>query len=126
LLVQAAAILTATFVFVRLLPGDPVAAALGSLATQEQIDTLRAQFGLDKSIIDQYWIYLRDFAHGDLGTSWYTAQSVLTDLQHRFPATLELVTFSLIIAATRVLVGPDPSVLLLSETRVVSCAAGAH
>jgi peptide/nickel transport system permease protein len=98
LLGQAAAILTATFVFVRLLPGDPVAAALGSLATQEQLDSLREQFGFDEPILTQYWIYLQGFVHGDLGTSWYTAQSVLSDLQHRFPSTLELVSLSLIIA----------------------------
>jgi ABC-type dipeptide/oligopeptide/nickel transport system permease component len=98
LIPQAAAILTATFIFVRLLPGDPVAAALGSLATEDQIRSLRAQFGLDKSIPDQFWVYLRGFVHGDLGTSWYTAQPVLSDLGHRFPATLELVSYSLLLA----------------------------
>lgn len=98
LIPQGAAILAATFVFVRLLPGDPVAAALGSLATEEQIQSLRAQFGLDKSIPQQFWVYLQDFFQGQLGTSWYTAHPVLSDLGHRFPATLELVSYSLFLA----------------------------
>jgi peptide/nickel transport system permease protein len=59
---------------------------------------LRAELGLDRTLIEQFLIYLWNVAHGDLGTSWQTTLPVTTDLAQRFPATLELVTLGLLLA----------------------------
>lgn len=71
---------------------------LGPTATPEAIASLRTNLGLDHSLPVQFWIYLKDLAHGDLGTSWQTTRPVLEDLIQRFPATLELVTLGLLVA----------------------------
>jgi len=71
---------------------------LGPTATPEAIASLRTNLGLDHSLPVQFWIYLRNLAHGDLGTSWQTTRPVLEDLIQRFPATLELVTLGLLVA----------------------------
>ena len=95
---QAFGILTVTFVLIRALPGDPSRLAAGGLATEDQIALVRRQLGLDHSLLTQYWIYLKNLVHGDLGSSWYTSNQITADLLSRFPATLELVTYSLVLA----------------------------
>jgi peptide/nickel transport system permease protein len=95
---QLLAISFVTFVIARLLPGDPVALILGPLSTPEARANLRAQMHLDQPFLIQYFYYLRDLAHGDLGRAWSTSDSVLSDLLARFPATLELITYSLLVA----------------------------
>lgn len=54
--------------------------------------------GLDRSVLEQLWIYVTDLVEGDLGQSWYTGQSVSRDLLNRAPATLELITIALVIS----------------------------
>jgi ABC-type dipeptide/oligopeptide/nickel transport system permease component len=97
---QLVAISLATFLLIRMLPGDPARAILGPHATEEGVASLRSFMGLDKPIFEQYWLYLGRIAHGDLGHSWFTSQSVSTDLAQRAPATLELVTYSMLVALT--------------------------
>ncbi|MBV9749545.1 MAG: ABC transporter permease, partial [Acetobacteraceae bacterium] len=58
----------------------------------------RAKLGLDHALPVQFWYFLVGLVHGDLGTSWQTTRPVLDDLLQRFPATLELVTFGLLVA----------------------------
>jgi ABC-type dipeptide/oligopeptide/nickel transport system permease component len=86
------------FVIVRLLPGDPATSTLGATAGPEQIQALRERLGLTKSIPEQYWIWLRDILHGNLGTSSVTSRPVLDDVADRLPATLELVTLTLFLS----------------------------
>jgi peptide/nickel transport system permease protein len=88
-----------TFVIVRLLPADPAVSILGPYATPEGIARITHKYGLDQSLPSQYWDYMQRVVQGDLGTSWVTSSSVATDLARRLPATLELTSLSLIIAA---------------------------
>ena len=87
-----------TFVLVRVLPGDPVRAILGPLATPAEINAKRAQLGLDHPIVVQYWDYLRGLATGNFGASIQTGQSVGNEIGSRIGATLELVLVALAIA----------------------------
>jgi peptide/nickel transport system permease protein len=86
------------FFMVRAIPGDPAQILLGQQATQEQVQQLRAQMGLDKPVIVQYAVFLRDAVTGDLGDSIVTGRPVITELLVRFPATLELTAFAMLIA----------------------------
>jgi peptide/nickel transport system permease protein len=83
------------FVISRLLPGDPVGLAAGPRATLEQIEALRVEFGLDKSLPVQYFNYIAGLLSGDWGASLITRRPVLDDLRIYLPATLELVVFSM-------------------------------
>ena len=85
------------FVLVRLLPGDPAVRLAGGFATQENIDRVRAELDLDKSVFVQYWTYMGRLVRGDLGTSTFTSNSVASDLASRFPATMQLIGISLIL-----------------------------
>jgi peptide/nickel transport system permease protein len=90
-----------TFALSHTVPSDPAVAALGDHASDDQIAQFRAQYGLDKPVPEQYWIYLTDLLHGDLGTSLRTRRPVTADLRQFFPATLELslaaLVFSIVI-----------------------------
>ena len=96
------------FFMVRAIPGDPAQILLGQQATQEQVQRLRAQMGLDKPVVTQYVLFLKDAATGDLGNSIVTGRPVTVELLARFPATLELTAFAMFIA---VLVGVPVGVI---------------
>lgn len=98
ILPQLVGIVLVSFMLVKSIPGDPAVLMLGPTATPEAIAGLRQQMGLDQPVFIQFFIYLADLFKGDLGTSWQTTRPVLEDLLLRFPATLELVTLSLIVA----------------------------
>ncbi|WP_159996722.1 ABC transporter permease [Roseomonas sp. 18066] len=88
-----------TFLLMRVLPGDPaVFFASGPSAGQQEIEDLRKAMGLDQPIPVQLVRYLQDIATGNLGRSMTTGQAVLTDMQQRLPASLEL-TFSALFLA---------------------------
>jgi peptide/nickel transport system permease protein len=87
-----------TFVIVRLLPSDPAYALAGPTASEESIAQIRERLGLDKPILTQYWLYLKDLLHGDLGNSFVTGQPVVNDIADRLPATLELLILGLAFA----------------------------
>src|SRR5215471_3136425 len=82
-------VVVVTFLLTRALPGDPAAYFAGPAATQEAIEQIRVQLGLDKSIVHQFALYLKDLARGDLGNSLSTGQPVVTELASRLPASLE-------------------------------------
>jgi peptide/nickel transport system permease protein len=96
------------FFMVRAIPGDPAQIILGQQATQEQVQQLRAHMGLDKPVFVQYGLFLRDAITGDLGNSIATGRPVTTELLVRFPATLELTAFAMLVA---VLVGVPVGVI---------------
>jgi peptide/nickel transport system permease protein len=86
------------FFMVRAIPGDPAQILLGQQATNEQVQQLRANMGLDRPVVVQYAVFLRDAVTGDLGDSIVTGRPVTTELLVRFPATLELTVFAMFIA----------------------------
>lgn len=91
------------FFLPRLVPGDPVKLIAGNAAPQlgkERIEALRAQYGLDKPLSEQYVIYLKQLAQGDLGMSYrYSGgKTVVEVLSENFRWTLLLVGVSLITA----------------------------
>ena len=98
ILPQLLGIVLVSFFLVKSIPGDPAVLMLGPTATPDAIASLRTQMGLDQPLYVQFILYVNHLLHGDLGTSWQTTRPVLDDLIQRFPATLELVTFSLILA----------------------------
>lgn len=86
-----------TFFLVRLLPGNPAVYMAGAYATPTTVKSIEANLGLDKPIYVQYVLYLQNLVHGNLGNSWFTSRPVTVELAHRLPATLELITYSLVI-----------------------------
>lgn len=90
-------VMLVTFLLVRLLPGDPALLMLGNTATPESIAALRQRLGLDLSIWQQFLLYVGNVLHGDLGISLFTSNPVVTDLAERAPATLELITYAMIV-----------------------------
>ena len=123
-------VMLVTFVLIRLLPGDPALLLLGNMATPEAIESLRNRLGLNDSIWQQLLRYIFNVAHGDLGTSIFTSNPVLSDLMERAPATLELITCAMI---ATVLVGVSIAVaatvwrggIIDLASRIYGLAAGA-
>jgi ABC-type dipeptide/oligopeptide/nickel transport system permease component len=91
-------LITLVFFIVRVIPSDPIAFIAGERATKEQIVELKQKWGLDQPLYTQYFIYLRQLAKGDFGTSFYTHQPVVEDLMRRLPATLELTIVAVILS----------------------------
>ncbi|MEN3286593.1 MAG: peptide/nickel transport system permease protein, partial [Bradyrhizobium sp.] len=87
-----------TFLLTRALPGDPAAYFAGPAATQEAVEQIRKKLGLDKPLIEQFFRYTADLAHGDLGNSLTTGQPVATELRNRLPASAELTLLGLFVA----------------------------
>ena len=79
-----------TFVIANIAPADPAALAAGPDAGRSQIEQARREYGLDKSLPEQFLRYVTDLAHGEFGRSIASGRSVGRDLARYFPATLEL------------------------------------
>ncbi|MEY8233873.1 ABC transporter permease [Oscillospiraceae bacterium 50-16] len=95
---QLFAVILITFLLIRMIPGSPAEAMAGSFATDEVVAAIEQKMGLDKPVPTQFLIYMKNLLHGDMGTSWFTSNPVTKDLAQRFPATLEMITYSLILA----------------------------
>jgi peptide/nickel transport system permease protein len=92
-----------TFTLLRALPGDPVEVFIGASEkdlSAEQKHILRQELGLDKSLPEQYFCWLRQTMHGNLGCSYKDGRPVLTLILERIPATVSLVGVALLIAVT--------------------------
>lgn len=98
MVIQLIGIVVVTFFLNRMLPGDPVQARLGPLATDEAKAMLRAKMGLDQPVHIQFIQYANGLLHGDLGMSWRTGNPVLQDILQRFPTTFELITLAMFLA----------------------------
>jgi len=92
-------VIIVTFLLTRVLPGDTAAYFAGPAASAQAIEEVRKQLGLDKSLPEQFVRYVTDLAHGDLGKSLTTGQSVTADIAARLPASAELTLIGLIAAA---------------------------
>jgi peptide/nickel transport system permease protein len=90
------------FLAMRLLPGDPilmlVTSSQAESATQEQIDSLRKEFGLDKPIVIQYVNWLGGVCRGDLGRSILQRAPVTSEILRRLPITLHLGLLALVLS----------------------------
>lgn len=99
-------LLTATFLLLRVAPGDPVTATLGDKVSDERAEAIRESLGLNRPLWQQYFDYLGDVARGDFGKAITTDRPVSGTIAERFPATLELTLAAMMIAiAVGVLTG---------------------
>ncbi|MEJ6640888.1 MAG: ABC transporter permease [Rhodobacterales bacterium] len=87
-----------SFLLTRALPGDPAVYFAGVAADTESIEQTRVAMGLDKPLIQQFFVYVGNLLQGDLGQSLTSGRSVATDLAKRLPASLELTLTALILA----------------------------
>ena len=87
------------FLIMAMIPGDPATAILGSYATPENVARLNRDLGLDRSLPEQYFIWLGNLFQGDLGRSYTLNRPVLDEVLERFSATLILAGTSLILCS---------------------------
>jgi ABC-type dipeptide/oligopeptide/nickel transport system permease component len=91
-------VVTIIFLIVRVIPGDPARAALGDNASEETVNQLRDQMGLNKPLFQQYLDYMKDLAQGDLGTTLISRQPAWDQIEFVLPHTLELTLAAVIVA----------------------------
>ncbi|MEN0129367.1 MAG: ABC transporter permease [Brevundimonas sp.] len=92
---------TVSFLVLYALPGDPVSIMYGgesSDVTPEQLDALRAEYGLDKPLVAQYFTQLGHALHGDLGTSVVNKQPVTELISNALPPTAQIAGLALLLA----------------------------
>jgi peptide/nickel transport system permease protein len=87
------------FVMLKLAPGDPAATLLGIQATPEELARVRRAMGLDQPWPVQFGIWLGNALRGDLGVSYISKKPVAELIATRFPVTLELTIFAMLLAA---------------------------
>ncbi len=87
------------FSLIHLVPGDPATAMLGDLATEEDIAALRIRMGLDKPLIEQYFIWIGNVFHGDFGMSVVNNETVGSLIISHIRPTISLAIYALVIAA---------------------------
>ncbi len=97
-LLSVAGIVTITFVMVHAAPGDPVVALAGEGADPVYIESVRAKFGLDRPLAQQFVSYAGNVVRGDLGTSLLGGRPVTEVIGERIPATLLLVGSALVVS----------------------------
>lgn len=85
------------FFMVHLIPGNPAESILGAQATPAKVTALTEQMGLNQPLLQQYWHFLTNLAHGDLGESYTYQVPVLTLVWQRAPVTLLLVAYSVVL-----------------------------
>ncbi|MGP2490388.1 ABC transporter permease [Mesorhizobium sp. PUT5] len=87
-----------TFVISHMIPGDPARMMAGDRATNEIVENMRRQLGLDQPLWRQYLTYIGQIAQGDFGISIRTQRPVIDDIKRFFPATIELALAALLFA----------------------------
>jgi peptide/nickel transport system permease protein len=87
------------FLLLRVAPGDPIDALLGTRAPEGARAALRAQLGLDQPLLQQYGSFLGKLLHGDLGASLTNQEPVTAVIRQTLPASLELGVVALLLAA---------------------------
>ena len=88
-------VVTFVFLFVRMIPGDPARLVAGEQATQEDVEIIREELGLNKSLPSQYVTYVTGLLKGNLGTSLRTKRPVSTEISNRYANTVKLTLLSL-------------------------------
>jgi peptide/nickel transport system permease protein len=85
------------FLLIHLIPGDPARTVLGIHATPQKVAALDKEYGLDKSLPAQYWLFLGRLAHGNLGQSLFYGAPARTLIIDRIPATLWLLVYATVL-----------------------------
>lgn len=116
-----------TFLLTRALPGDAAAYFAGPAATKEAIEQIRVKLGLDKPLPEQFLLYVRDLARGDLGQSLTTGQPVVTEIKNRLPASAELTLLGLLVSVAialplGILAATRPGSIVDHASRVITTA----
>ena len=90
------------FIISNAVPADPVTANLGQKAMSDPkiVAAFRAEWGLDRPVVEQYVVYIRNLVMGDLGRSIKSRRPVAEDLASYLPATIELATTAILIGVT--------------------------
>lgn len=87
-----------TFLVFRVIPGDAAVFVCGFQCTPEVLEDVRQELGLNKPWYEQYAEWLTGIPQGDLGTSFHTKLPVNTELERKYPVTMELLVLSLLIS----------------------------
>lgn len=90
-------LVTASFLMIHLIPGDPVRASLGPLAPAELVAARREALGLNEPLWRQYGDYLRNLVTGEWGESFVTRTPVVQIIADRLPATLEIAIYAFVV-----------------------------
>ncbi len=91
-------VLILVFLLIHFIPGDPAIAMLGDRASAERVEALRESLGLNAPLYVQFFRYVKQLLHFDLGRSIRSGNPVLNEISHRFPATLELSIWGMMFA----------------------------
>lgn len=86
------------FFLLEALPGDAALVAAGEYASDEDVAMLRQSMGLDKPLVERYWLWFTGVLQGDFGESLLTGSSITDRIVQRFPATLQLTIMSMIVS----------------------------
>jgi peptide/nickel transport system permease protein len=86
------------FFMIHLVPGDPARTMLGVHATPQRVAALHREWGLDRSVPEQYWLYLKRLLHGNLGTSLFYRVSTASLITGRLPVTLWLIAYGTLLS----------------------------
>ncbi|ETW97031.1 MAG: hypothetical protein ETSY1_24250, partial [Candidatus Entotheonella factor] len=86
------------FAMMQAIPGDPIITLLGDAYDEEDAEELRKEYGLDKPVVVQYFVWLGKLVRGDWGESILSSREILTDVLIRLPVTIELIILAMIVA----------------------------
>lgn len=86
------------FFMVHLIPGDPARTMLGTRATDQAVAQLRHEWGLDRPLMEQYWLFMKRLAQGDLGDSLFYDTPVLSLIFERVWPTVWLIAYATVLA----------------------------
>jgi ABC-type dipeptide/oligopeptide/nickel transport system permease component len=88
-----------SFLLIQCLPGDPAQGLAGERASPETLESIRKELGTDRSVILQYFGYLKLLTRGELGRSYYTNREIQKDIAEKLPNTLKLAVSAMLFAA---------------------------
>ena len=86
------------FILINALPGDATMSLIGETADEAYVAQLREKMGLDKPVVERYFVWLADVLRGDLGESLTTSETVAQKIAMRLPITLEITLVSMLIS----------------------------
>jgi peptide/nickel transport system permease protein len=86
------------FFMIHLIPGDPARTILGLHATPQRIAILHKQWGLDRPLVSQYWLFMDRLLHGNMGQSLYYGVPAAPLIWQRLPPTLWLISYAAVLA----------------------------
>lgn len=91
-------VVAVTFVFSHVVPADPARVYAGLHASQQEVDQIKAQYGLNRPLPVQFWHYVTGILRGDFGSSLWNGQPVAENIRHFLPNTALLTATSTVLA----------------------------